>query len=80
MPTDPGKLLVTVGIIIAVAGLLVMAVQKTGFSDLFGWFGNLPLDFRIKRNNVSFYFPLGTSIVLSIILSLLLYFFNKFIL
>ncbi len=79
MPTDPGKLLVTLGIIIAAVGLLVIAVQKTGVSDLFGWFGNLPLDFRIKKDNVSLYFPLGTSIVLSIILSLLLYFFNKFI-
>jgi hypothetical protein len=46
-------------------------------TDAFSWFGNLPLDFKVERENFKFYFPLGTSILLSIILSLLFYLFRK---
>jgi uncharacterized protein HemY len=42
-------------------------------SHLFGWMGKLPGDILIKRNNFSFFFPLGTSIVLSVVLSLVFY-------
>ena len=38
---------------------------------------NNPLDFRYKKENFSFYFPLGTSIILSIVFSLLFYLFKK---
>ncbi len=57
-----GKLLVVVGLVIAGIGLLMMAGVP---------FGRLPLDFSYRRNNVAFYFPLGTSILLSVILTLL---------
>ena len=63
-----GKTLVLVGLGIAALGLLVMAGMP---------FGRLPGDFVVRRGNFSFYFPLATSIVLSIILTLLLVFFRR---
>jgi hypothetical protein len=63
-----GKTLVLLGLGIAALGLLVMAGVP---------FGRLPGDFAIRRGNFSFYFPLATSIILSIILTLLLAFFRR---
>jgi hypothetical protein len=57
-----GKLLVAVGLIIAGAGLLVMMGVPIG---------RLPGDFTIRRDNMTFYFPLTTSILASVILTLL---------
>lgn len=73
-----GKMLIFLGASIAALGLLVMLVQKSGGNGWFGWFGNLPLDIRIEKENFRLYFPLGSSIVLSIILSLVIGFINKF--
>jgi Protein of unknown function (DUF2905) len=42
-------------------------------SHLFSWVGKLPGDISIKRDNFSLFFPLGTSILLSVLLSLVLY-------
>jgi hypothetical protein len=63
-----GKTLVFLGLGIAALGLLVMAGVP---------FGRLPGDFAVRRGNFSFYFPLATSIILSIILTLLLAFFRR---
>jgi len=41
------------------------------------WLGHLPGDIVIKREKFTFYFPLGTSILISIILTLILYLFRK---
>ncbi|RXK88951.1 DUF2905 domain-containing protein [Chlorobaculum sp. 24CR] len=71
-------MLIFLGASIAALGLLVMLVQKSGGNGWFGWFGNLPLDIRIEKENFRLYFPLGSSIVLSIILSLVIGFINKF--
>jgi len=63
-----GKTLVLIGLGITALGLLVM------------WgvpFGRLPGDFVVRRNNFSFYFPLATSIILSILLTLILAFFRR---
>lgn len=57
-----GKLLVVAGIIIAGLGLLMMSGVPIG---------RLPGDFAFRRGNTTFYFPLATSILLSIILTLL---------
>lgn len=78
MFTEAGKLLVAIGIIAVLIGVLLIAFQKTGVSGFLRWIGNLPLDIKIQRDNFSFYFPLGTSIALSVILSFLLYLVNKF--
>ena len=58
-----GKVLVFVGLIVAGVGLLMMIGVP---------FGRLPGDVTWRRGNATFYFPLGTSILLSIILTLLL--------
>ena len=58
-----GKLLVVVGLLITGAGLLILSGVPIG---------RLPGDFTFKRGNATFYFPLATSIVASVILTLLL--------
>jgi hypothetical protein len=69
-----GKLLVGLGVAVAVVGgLLLLADRVPALSHLFSWMGKLPGDIFIKRDNFSFFFPLGTSIVLSVLLSLVFY-------
>jgi DUF2905 family protein len=63
-----GKTLVLVGLGIAALGLLVMMGVP---------FGRLPGDIQMRRGNFSFYFPLTTSILLSILLTLILAFFRR---
>jgi len=63
-----GRTLVLVGLAIAGLGLLVMLGVP---------FGRLPGDFQVRRGSFAFYFPLGTSIVLSIILTLLFALFRR---
>ena len=58
-----GKLLVVIGILIAGVGLLVMLGLPIG---------RLPGDITVKRGNFTFYFPLATSILASILLTLLM--------
>ncbi|NTU45633.1 MAG: DUF2905 domain-containing protein [Chlorobiaceae bacterium] len=79
MFSDAGKLLVIAGAVTIVVGLFMMASGKTGITGWFNWFGSLPLDMKIERDNFRLYFPLGSSILISILLSLIVYFFNKFI-
>jgi hypothetical protein len=69
-----GKLLIGIGVAVALVGaLLLVADRIPGGGHLFGWMGKLPGDISIKRDNFSFFFPLGTSIVLSAVLSLVFY-------
>jgi len=63
-----GRTLVLIGLAIAGLGLLILAGVPLG---------RLPGDFAIRRGNFSFYFPLATSIVVSIILTLILAFFRR---
>jgi hypothetical protein len=63
-----GKLLVVLGLGIAALGLLVMLGIP---------FGRLPGDIVVRRGNFSFYFPLATSIVLSVLLTLLIALFRR---
>ena len=63
-----GRLLVFLGLGIAALGLLVIAGVP---------FGRLPGDFVVRRGPVSFYLPVTTSILLSIILTLVLSFFRR---
>lgn len=66
-----GKFLILIGIVTIVIGLLLMMVGKIPF------IGRLPGDIIIEKRNFVFYFPLGTSILLSIILSLIFYLLSK---
>lgn len=69
-----GKILIGIGLGIVVLGLLFVVVDRIpGLGNVFSWLGKLPGDISIKRENFSFYFPIATSIVLSILLSLLFY-------
>ncbi len=66
-----GKILVVVGLVIAVVGALLWAgVGK-------GWLGRLPGDIHYTRNNFTFHFPLVTCLLLSLLLSLILWLFRK---
>ncbi|WP_328700125.1 DUF2905 family protein [Candidatus Chlorobium masyuteum] len=67
------------GAVTIVVGLFMIASGKTGITGWFNWFGSLPLDMKIEKENFRLHFPLGSSILISILLSLIVYFFNKFI-
>jgi len=62
-----GKTLILVGIVIIVLGVCIFAV-----SHIFGGRGTLPGDIVIRRSNVVIYFPIVSSIVVSIILTLIM--------
>ena len=63
-----GRTLIVLGLVIAAVGLLIHLGLPIG---------RLPGDFTFRRGNVSFYFPLATSIIASILLTLLFMFFGR---
>jgi len=67
-----GKLLIVLGSIMVVVGVVLFFFNRIPF------LGKLPGDILIQNKNVTFYFPIVTSIVLSILLSLVFYFINRF--
>ncbi len=72
--TTFGKILIGIGIGIAALGLLFVMIDRVpGLGSVFSWLGKLPGDVSVKRDQFSFYFPITTSILLSIVLSLLFY-------
>jgi len=62
---DVGRFLLILGLVIAVAGLVLM------FADKVPLIGRLPGDFVIKRKGLTIYFPLATGLLLSLVLTLL---------
>ena len=66
-----GRLLIVLGTILIVIGVVV------SFAPKIPWLGQLPGDIFIKGERFSFYFPLATCILLSLILSLVLYLFRR---
>lgn len=66
-----GKLLIVIGLFIAGAGILLL------LSDKIPWLGRLPGDITVKRDNFTFFFPLATCILISVILSILFWLFRK---
>ncbi len=69
--SDLGRLLMITGAILLLLGLFLWVGPKIP------WLGKLPGDITYKRDGFSFYFPLGTCILLSLILTLILYLFRK---
>lgn len=69
--THFGKLLIILGIVISVIGVLLVLSGKIP------WLGKLPGDFFWRGKNVSFYFPVTTSILFSILLTVILWFINR---
>ena len=70
-----GKALIIIGLIIAAAGVIIFFRDSI---PLLRHIGKLPGDIQVRRENFSFFFPITTSIVLSIIISLILYLVNRF--
>jgi len=68
-----GRILVVAGLVITVVGVFIMFLSKLSVS-----IGRLPGDIVIHRKNFTFYFPLATSIILSVLLSLLFYIISRF--
>ena len=66
-----GKMLVVFGLVLVGVGLLLLYGSKIP------WLGKLPGDITIRRENFTFYFPLATSIVVSLILTFLLWLFRR---
>ena len=66
-----GRLLIIAGVVLLVAGLLIT------FGGRFFGLGKLPGDIVIRRNNFTFYFPLMTSLLLSVILTLVMWLFSR---
>lgn len=68
-----GKILIIAGIVAILAGLILIWMPRIPF------LGKLPGDMLVKRENFTFYFPLATSIVLSVLLSVILYLIRRFL-
>jgi hypothetical protein len=69
-----GKILVIAGIILIIAGVIIYFV-----GDKLGWIGHLPGDIRVEKENVRFYFPITTMIILSIVVSFIFWLIKKII-
>ncbi len=71
MNPNIGKILIFAGIVIVGVGILLILGPKIP------WLGRLPGDIIIEKKNFKFYFPITTSIIISVILSLILYLLRK---
>ncbi len=66
-----GKLLIFAGIFIVILGIIFF------FGDKIPFIGKLPGDIYVKKKNFTFYFPIVTSLLLSLLISLIIYLFRK---
>ena len=69
---EMAKVMILIGVVLIVVGLVILFFPRLPFV------GKLPGDILVKKENLTLYFPLATSIVISIIISMVLYFINKF--
>lgn len=66
-------MLLGIGLLLVLIGATILLASRIGLP-----LGRLPGDISYKGKNVSFYFPIGTSILISIVLSVILYFISRF--
>jgi len=66
------KIIIILGIVLVVFGIVMFGIQKLPFG------GKLPGDILIKRENFTFYLPLATCIIISIVVSFILFLVGKF--
>ena len=66
-----GKTLIFFGLILVIVGVIL------SLSGKLPWLGNLPGDISIQRGRFTFYFPITTCVLISLIVSLVLYFFRR---
>jgi hypothetical protein len=69
--TGLGKALIYFGLILVVVGVIL------SFAGKLPWLGQLPGDISIQRERFSFYFPITTCILISVLITLVLYFFRR---
>ncbi len=67
-----GKILIITGIILVITGVIIWALAGRT-----GWFGHLPGDIRIRREHFAFYFPLTSMLLLSAVLSFIIWLIQK---
>lgn len=65
------RILIITGVVLIVLGGLLAVLPKIP------WLGRLPGDILVKRDNMTFYFPLATCILLSLLINLILYLINN---
>ena len=70
---EMGKFLIVLGVVLVVAGVILVLLGRTQLP-----IGRLPGDIVYRGKNTTFYFPLATSILLSVVLSLVLYLISRF--
>ncbi|MDZ4343367.1 MAG: DUF2905 domain-containing protein [Candidatus Binatia bacterium] len=66
-----GKILIYLGLVLVVLGIIFSLVGKIP------WLGHLPGDITIERERFTFYFPLATCLIISVVLSLVLYLLRR---
>jgi H+/Cl- antiporter ClcA len=67
-----GKIIIIAGVIIIIAGIFIYFL-----GDKLNWLGKLPGDIRVERENFRFYFPITTTILISLVLTLIIYLVRK---
>jgi hypothetical protein len=70
--SQPGKIMILIGAVFIIAGLVFHFA-----GGKLSWMGHLPGDIRVEKENIRFYFPVTTMILLSIVLSLILWILKK---
>ena len=66
-----GKFLIVSGVLLVLVGVAVLAASRVP------WLGRLPGDIVVRRDNVTLYFPLASCLLVSALISLVLYFFRR---
>lgn len=68
----------SLGTWLIVAGLLLVLIGVLANTGVLSWFGRLPGDIRIERDNARFYFPVTSMVIVSIVLSAIIYLVSRF--
>lgn len=71
MVSGPGRILIICGAVLIAAGILITCVPRLP------WLGKLPGDFLIKRENFTLYLPLATSLLISVLLTIILWLYRR---
>ena len=74
MNSDTGKWIIAIGIFIIVVGIVIYF-----FHDKLHWFGHLPGDIRIEKENFKFYFPITTMIIFSLVVTVIIQIVKRFL-
>ncbi len=73
--TELGKMLLGFGVLLVILGIILLVAGN--LSGKVPWLGRLPGDIYVERDNWKFYFPLGTCILISIVLTLIVSLFGR---